>query len=607
MTRKHWISIAVLATLLGGIITWLSGVESEAKGIQQETVTDGKTKADHSQKSKPLGGKPPAAFRSPTLSATKQASDLVRRYDELVEYWRKRRPSGGQAEFDKRQKSSDERPREVLKDGWFYQVEKRHYRSARNLKKMVFHDNGTGLIYPGAPLWTQPLLRGSLMPVLTPARPEIKVTMEDARLEDGVSPAFQYDGTNFDFRKKSHKVVNRIKAPATRLTLEIKTGKSLESALLKMGLSAKFWVAKLSVSSSSKATEQRSFAVISLHQVYYTMVADMRDPNVYAPVELAGKDDVGLILKRMKHRGEIGYIRKVSYGRRVLIAVSAVATEDKLRRALKFSFGAWGIKTKGKLDSETRKVWETMDARAVIIGGTADKSLADVVTGGPEQFLKHVNTYLKASTEWNADKTEAVPVSFEVRYCSDNEPVANYETVEFAGHIVTGRKRAGETVKCDSVNVELTKKDAKLIHGDEEIHTDDWTRVGVSYQFRVSKDRRRVELHLIMDAYECESDGNYHPEKNDNRTHIRTSRIVNVYELAEDDPRSIKKVIAQPLAASDKRKFGGHLHSWFTYGNGQVGALRDIQVHVDGKGRNDLERQGLKAIISFAVEIDRER
>jgi len=299
----------------------------------------------------------------------------------------------------------------------------------------------------------------------------------------------------------------------------------------------------------------------------------------------------------MQTKGEIGYVRRVNYGRRVLIAISSTSSKDDLKQVLRLSAGGLGPSVNGKIYEETHAVWQDMEAQAIVIGGRITDALADTVTGGFESLLKNVNQYLKDTKAFDGE-TGAVPVSFEVRYCSDNEAFANYETVEFAGRII--HEPQAETKQVRNQHIRLTPQDARLINGDSEIDTDDWTLIAVSYQLRASDDGRAAELTVTMDAKELEGDRRF---EGDN-THIRTSRTIRAYELNPNDDRTIKEVRASSLSRSHSHYFRDELHLWFTFGDGVVGALRDIRIHVDAPGRNDLAQQGLEAQMDFEVVIE---
>ena len=413
-------------------------------------------------------------------------------------------------------------------------------------------------------------------------------------------PTFTHNGTFLDFQRQSDPILKQIDRTARKLSIDFGYGKSLGSALLNVGVSAGFWNSSLSAGLSNSSLKQRSFAVLSLSEVFYTIVADMPNAHGYFPPAILDNDRylAPLVLNKMTEYGEIGYVRSVKYGRRVMIAVSANATEEELRRSLNLDADALVIKFKGGVDDQTRKVWETMDAKVVVIGGKITPALADCVTGGPTNFLHSVNRYLKDTAVFDA-QTGPVPVSFEMRYAHDNEPMINYETLEFAGQIVTGRKRAEETIRLTKA-VELTATDARLVHEDPEIDTDDWTKVDVRYSLALSSNSRAVDLALTMNAFECESDRRYNWE-----THIRTAKTIGLYKLANDDPRVILSIDAVSRSDFREEMFGGRLHDWFSFPS--FGALREITVHVDGSTGNDVREQGLKAELDLVIKVDRER
>ena len=515
------------------------------------------------------------------------------------------RKSGPSAPALKDKKTTVGKITEVKQNGWYVTFQETTFQSADTLSELVLHDNTTGLMCPGTTVWTQPLLEGCILPLPHfQDRPNVIVSISGAKLEGDGPVSFIHDGRFSDYQNKSAPLINRIVAAGPRLDLQIAYGRSLETALLEAGLSAKHWAAKLELNTSSKSMQERSFAVLDLDETFYSMMANIPNSAGYFRPEVLqhNPDFAKSVLHAMQTNGEVGYIHNVDYGRRVLIAVSSAASEEELQRALKLSAGAFGFKLEGELTQRDLEVWSTMQTHAVVIGGEITSPFAEVVTGNPAEFLKNVNAYLKSTKAWSS-QTVAQPIAFTVRYCSDNAPFASYETVEFAGQIPVDRNRAEETILVTGKEVKLTGADARVLQGDTEIDTDDWTSVAVDYTIHVSPDRRAIDLTLTMDAYELEGDKSF---EGDN-TRIQTKRTIRVFNLAADDPRLIKKVVAMPMTAAESHHFRGELHNWLTYENGAVRALRNISVKVDAEGRKDTDAQGLTAVVDFTVEIDSAR
>lgn len=529
-------------------------------------------------------------------------SPLIDAYNEEVNKWKKKRHISGKQIIDAPKIDEDPTVVEVKDGEKIIKYEERIYESAKTIRELVFQDNSIGFVYPGSLIWTQPLLEGRIEPFFNvPTSSPILVSLTGVSLDEG-TPNFTYEGGYYDFVRNSTPVINSIKSTAPRIDLKIARGKSLESAFLGLGLSARYWTNKFSGSLSSNSSKQKSFAVVTLNEVYYTMTSESNQSDGYLPISVVAQNPEfhKSILIEMEEKGEIGVIRRVEYGRRVLIAISSESNEEDLQSALRLSVGGAGMKINANVDIKETAIWNKMDAQAIVVGGRQSKELANVVTGDFGKFLSNVNKYLQESSSY--DKTTvALPISFEVRYSSDNEAFSNYETADFAGRIPISHLQDGE-IRQVSAKIALTGEDARILQDDNEIDSDDWTGVDVSYSFSLSSDRRAVNLEVVMNAYELESNRDF---ERDN-THIRTAKIFRVFELKDGDKRLIKEVRASPQATSVRQDFGGELHDWITFNSGTLGALRDLRVHVDGNGSEDTRHQGLNATVDFVVEIDRE-
>lgn len=153
-----------------------------------------------------------------------------------------------------------------------------------------------------------------------------------------------------------------------------------------------------------------------------------------------------------------------------------------------------------------------------------------------------------------------------------------------------------------NLDLQLTSEDARLLAENWEVHSDDWTEVEVGHELSVSKNRRAIELYVRMDVRELNKDRKYH-----NKTHIRSAKRWDIYKVPENDKRLIKSVESVQNHAVESDIFGGPLHDWFRFGDGVVVAMRDVKVHVDGRGGNDKEHQGLRGKIDFVVIMERDR
>jgi len=522
-------------------------------------------------------------------------------YEDLLGYWMAQRPSGTEAMIDAEVRETGNTKESKVGNEYIIFKEK-VFKSAKPIRELVMQDNSVGFVYPGSLLWTRPIIDGQLIPLPAfPNRIPVKVSITGIT-EGSNSPTFTHDGSFFDFQNKNTPIVRSIVATSPQLDLKIGVGRTLKSALLDMGLSVSYWGNKFSISNRDSNLEESSYAVLSLNEVYFTMTAETPDVEGFIPASVTDRESPEgvFILSQMRNNGEIGFVRRVNYGRRILIAISSPSSKSDLKRALRLSAGGFVVKAEGNLDQSAKETWEGMNAEILVIGGRVTPALLDAATGGFDSFLKNINAYLKDTAAYTP-QSGAVPISFEVRYSADGEAFSNYETTEFAGMIPARRVRGEETIQINDFKVLLTHEDARLLRSNDDLHTDDWTKVRVSHNFSVSPDRRSATLYVEMNAVELEEDKKERP-----KTHFRTAKTITAFQLPEDDKRKISKVVANPPNHSEAHDFGGQLHGWFNFEDGVVGALRDVKVSIDGPG-GDLRHQGLQALTSFSVEVAREK
>jgi len=535
-----------------------------------------------------------------------QVETAGEQYSSLVEEWKAKRASETVPVYDE---VLSEVKTEVDNGDRYSEIITTTYKSADRLSELVLQDNLVGLVFPGALLWTQSLLEGQpvALPSIT-ARGSIRATI-DGGTPDPLRPlglSFEFPGDFHNYIPKLMDAVSVIKSVAPRLEIKVTTGSSLESTLLRAGLSAQYWTSKIGLDYDKGAVTERTFATIFINQVYYSVVVPPPPVEGMFPVRLL--DDAELaahVLTIMPRRGEIGYVRKVSYGRRIIIALAATTDAESLRSALRFSGGAGGIEVEAEVLAQARQVWQQTDRSAVVIGGRSNESLYTAILGDLDLFLRNINEYLNATDDWTPD-TGAVPVSFEVRYCEDDALFSNYETVAFAG-LKKGRDmmKGGELASTPTpFPVILDKNDAMLVRSDWDLGTDDFTRVDVTHKFTVRADGRHVDLSVVMDAIELDKQNGKPVDKG--KTHIRTAKTIEVFKMPDNDPRRIMSVKAVALEAKTSKVVNGKLHEEFTYNDGVVGSLRGVKVKVDGKG-DDKVNQSLNATAHFSVIVDRQR
>jgi hypothetical protein len=536
-----------------------------------------------------------------TLSAQeKEPPGAEASYSDLLSYWKAQRPSGTEVITDAEVRETGNTTESKAGNEYIIFKEKL-FKSAKPIRELVMQDHSVGFVYPGSLLWTKPIIDGQLIPLPSfPNRVPVKVSVTGIT-EGSDLNTFIHDGSFFDFQNKSTPIIRSIQATSPQLDLKIGVGRTLKSALLDMGLSVSYWGNKFSVSSRDSNIEESSYAVLSLNEVYFTMTTETPDVEGFIPASITDRNSPEgfFILSQMKNNGEIGYVRRVNYGRRILVAISSSSSKSDLKRALRLSAGGFGVKVDGNIEQNTKQIWEGMNAEVLVVGGRVTPALHDAATGGFDSLLKNINTYLKDTAAYTP-QSGAVPISFEVRYISDGEAFSNYETTEFAGMIPSRRVRGEENIQINDFKVLLTHEDARLMRSNDDLHTDDWTKVSVSHNFSVSPDQRSVLLYVEMNAIELEENESEKP-----KTHFRTAKTITAFQLAQDDKRKISNVLANPPKHSESHNLKGELHGFFNYDDGVVGALRDVRLSIDGPG-GDRRHQGLQALTSFTVEIARE-
>jgi len=337
---------------------------------------------------------------------------------------------------------------------------------------------------------------------------------------------------------------------------------------------------------------------MSVDQVFYNLTTDTpTDEGVLTPRLISrNKEAARTILPAMDQYGEVGYIRRVSYGRRVLIVLNSEQSEDRLRAALNASAGFGLGDFKLDVSKESLETWASTQARGVIVGGATDASFFEALTGDPVRFRDSVTKYL-ANTSAPADASSGVPIAFEVAYAVDDQPFANFETAEFSGTIPVDRQLAGYPEPVQKA-VLVTSDTAVLEQGDWQVGSDDCTLVTVGYSLSVTPDRRGVDATAYMVTKECH-------ERCDHRrsdTRIRTPRTWRIYDAPSNEARKIKSVSS--ASASREEKFSYKVHGWKPFPVSDFGAFRGVEVSFDSTDGNDKPAQGMRATITFEVEFE---
>lgn len=480
----------------------------------------------------------------------------------------------------------------------FTDIEKRHVRGLTNL---VMMDNTIGKIYPGSLLWAAAVRDGQLHQLAhMPNRPPITTSFN---LLESIDPEpsaliFTHDGTYSSFMSGAAGVFGATATGGTRLVATLKTSSSIDDALLSIGLSAKYWSGKVTAGLEHITNEQRSVAMMSLDQVFYSASVDTPSIGGFVPPSLLQNDArlASVLAQGAASGGEIAYVRKVDYGRRILVSLSSESTSDKLKMALDWSIKYAAGETSGEIDNETKKVWESIEGKLIIIGGSYPAGVTGFFGGDPEAFKQTIQAIM--SPDFVNDTDGAVPLSFELAYVDDNAPMQVYETVEFSGKIPT--RTFGRVIRPwvydESDRGPLTSGQHASAIGphDGEVGHDDCTLVELRKQeLTLSPDRRT--LYFYVEWYTKEARDDCTP----NDTIIRSLRTI----LVETFPKPVLEIVSPTSIGSLQQSYGDYVQGQYqSFPN--HGLLTNIGVQFDGSGGNDQQYQKLKGTLNVELWLE---
>lgn len=469
------------------------------------------------------------------------------------------------------------------------------YRTARDLTKLVMMDNTVGIIYPGSMLWAAAVRDGQLHQLETiPGRPPVTVTFSGVQAVQPAPPAivFAHDGTYSDFMTHAAGVFANMNSSHTRLIADYRVSSSLEDALLSIGLSAYGWGASMSADLTHIRNERRSVAVMTLDQVFYSASMDSPQAEGILPSRLLLNDAqlAAGLARGAETGGEVAYVRKVDYGRRILVSLSANASSEELRLAVSAAGNWMSGGFRGSVDHRTRQVWQSVEGKFIIIGGSYPSGVSPFFGGDIESFGRTIQAI--TSESFVNDTRGAIPVSFELAYASDNAPMQVFETVEFAGRI-PGRSW-GKRVQRIAIFTDYN--DADTVRHDDELGSDDWSMVELTSQaLRLSPDRRAISLDLEWNAFE----GEHTRTIRGDRTVIRSLKSINFLPY----PKPVRSIVTSPTSYGARQEwYAGRQHDFVSFPN--HGLLTDIRVRFDANGRQDHLVQRLDAFANFEIWIE---
>ena len=171
-----------------------------------------------------------------------------------------------------------------------------------------------------------------------------------------------------------------------------------------------------------------------------------------------------------------------------------------------------------------------------------------------------------------------------------------YETSRFAGRIPirTSRKRTITVpIRTDGLYHTTSipreqRSDARVIRGDGEIDTNDWTHIELrSQRLSFSENRRTIYFDIVWRAYEGNRDKSY------GDTIIQSMKTIQI-----EIPYRVKKILPPLYVGSRKVWYRGKIHRLVSFPN--YGMLSSIFVRFDKKGSHDDRAQELRADLTFS-------
>jgi hypothetical protein len=152
------------------------------------------------------------------------------------------------------------------------------------------------------------------------------------------------------------------------------------------------------------------------------------------------------------------------------------------------------------------------------------------------------------------------------------------------------------TVNVDQIPVSTNSSNSSVEEGDDEIHSDDWTSVKVSYHINKINDDCELELVINWHAQERNKD------KSKGDTKITSFKRIPLLHIDPLCPSSkIIEINGLVLKAEKEKYYKDERHSFNSFPN--FGSLTNIQVQFDGKGPGDDQRQALEAVLKgFSVK-----
>ncbi len=470
------------------------------------------------------------------------------------------------------------------------------YERADELEQYIFADQYERILFPGSLLWSRSLGGGSptsLPPIPRRQIPRIVLT--------GISapPVTLQDATFGAYQAALRETLAKSNGSAFKLAISRSDASTLEEALLDLKMSASYWGVQLGASLHRGRTANRSFVMIAVDQEFFSTGLDMSamTSDQLFPRSVFKSEPLGSRITSVAESdlgGEVAYVDRVTYGRRILFTLTSEATQDTLNRALSLSTSMGTTVVGMELGEQERRALQTLEIRGVVIGGRFDAAAFDAVLGSRDNFIPALNTFLSNTGAWTTD-TVGIPTGFTVRYASDNAVVAYFDAVTFvrATQLAQFCTPGPRDASFDGL-VTTGSEHARLMHSDGEMHSDDWTGTRVQYRLSIAPDGQSVQLWIFWKASELESNQRYR-----GKTVIGSERTIEVWRIpgCGGNPGDviIDRIEGISLSAGDDPE---HMHRGECHGyepHPEIGGLYDIRLRFDGPGGDDTRVQSMQA------------
>ena len=194
---------------------------------------------------------------------------------------------------------------------------------------------------------------------------------------------------------------------------------SSSQALLKMGLSVKYMSGQASANFSwSRSSEEHTYAAKFIHEMFTTSMVHPQTPSdLFSDDFTKARLDEQIALGRIGPENPPVYVSEITWGRMMVMTMTAKATRTEIQAALDASYNtiSTGVEVTGEAallleDSETHYT-------VVALGGDVD---------GVENLIRtgNLGEYFSA----DATLTSAVPLSYKLTNLADGSPAKVSET-----------------------------------------------------------------------------------------------------------------------------------------------------------------------------------